>query len=177
MTVILETPRLRLRELTPGDLDAVSPMLAHPEVMRFWPRPFTRDEAAEWVRRQLDRYAEFGHGYWLAEERATGEPVGQYGLLPLPPDLTAQGLDGPNLGYITHRPYWRRGYALEAAAACLDLALGPDRPHWRRVYATIRPENAPSRAVALALGMTLVPGRRAVLAGLEHEVYVKTAGG
>lgn len=177
MATVVETPRLRLRELTasPADLDAVAAMLADPEVMRFWPRTYSREEAAAWVDRQRERYAACGYGYWLAEARDTGVAVGQYGLLPAGPELEAQGLEGPNLGYITHRPFWRRGYALEAAAACRDLALG--RMALSRVFATIRPENAPSRAVAFALGMTPEPGRRVVLAGFEHEVFWAVGGG
>jgi len=174
MATVLETSRLRLRELSLDDLDAVAAMLADPEVMRYWPRPQTRDEAAGWIRRQLDRYAASGHGYWLAECKDTGTPVGQYGLLPPGPEMQAQGLDGPSLGYMTHRPFWRRGYALEAAAACRDLAL--DRPGGERLYCLVRPENGPSRAVARALGLTLEPDIRVVLAGFEHEVYTATRG-
>ncbi len=43
MKVVLETPRLVLRELSLADLDFVAAMLAHPEVMKFWPRPYRRD--------------------------------------------------------------------------------------------------------------------------------------
>ena len=37
MHTILETPRLALRELTLGDLDFIAEVMAHPEVMQFWP--------------------------------------------------------------------------------------------------------------------------------------------
>jgi ribosomal-protein-alanine N-acetyltransferase len=174
MATVLETPRLRLREMALDDLDVVAAMLADPEVMRYWTRPFTRDEAADWVRRQVDRYAASGLGYWLADDIASGAPVGQYGLIPTRPELEAQGIDEPDLGTMTRRPFWRRGYALEAAAACRDLALG--RLRGTRVYALIRPENAPSQAVARALGLTLEPDRRVVLAGLDHEVFWATRG-
>ena len=58
-TAILETPRLRLREMSLGDLDFVAAMLSHPEVMRFYPKLHSRQEATLWIERQLDRY-EFG---------------------------------------------------------------------------------------------------------------------
>jgi hypothetical protein len=32
--------------------DFIAEMLAHPEVMRFWPKCYDRDEAADWVMRQ-----------------------------------------------------------------------------------------------------------------------------
>ncbi len=46
---ILETPRLRLREMTDADLDAVAALLGDPEVMRHYPRPKSRAEAQEWI--------------------------------------------------------------------------------------------------------------------------------
>src|ERR671917_591908 len=108
---VLETPRLILRELDPDDLDFVAALLADPEVMRYWPRPYTREEAEAWVRRQRERYARDRHGYWLAVEKATGQPVGQAGLL----TVEVEGVEEPALGYIIHRPFWRRGFAVEAA--------------------------------------------------------------
>ena len=78
---ILETPRLALREMTRDDLDFVAAMLADPEVMRYYPKCYNRDEAAAWVDRQLGRYREHGRGLWLAVDRMSGEPVGQVGLI------------------------------------------------------------------------------------------------
>lgn len=163
---VLETPRLVLRELDSGDLDFVAAMLADPEVMRYWPRPYAREEAEAWVRRQRERYARDGYGYWLAVERATGRPVGQVGLLTVELD----GVEEAALGYIIHHPFWRRGFATEAAAATLDYALGTLGK--RRVIAPIRPENVPSLAVARKLGM--VPERRISFAGFEHLIYALT---
>lgn len=45
MKIILETPRLLLREMTLDDLDFVATMLADPEVMRYYPRCCTREES------------------------------------------------------------------------------------------------------------------------------------
>lgn len=162
--VSIQTPRLLLRELTPDDLDAIAPMLSHPEVMRFWHQRYTRDEAARWISTQRERYARDGHGYWLTVERTTGEAVGQAGLLTLDLD----GSEEVCLGYITHYPYWRRGFAREASEACLRYAfetLGAPR-----VLAPIRPENAPSRALALKLGMS-PEGRTTMRTELVHEVF------
>ena len=163
---VLETSRLLLRELVPDDLDFVAAMLADPEVMRYWPRPYSREEAEDWVRRQRERYARDGYGYWLAVERATGRPVGQTGLLTVEVD----GVEEAALGYIIHRPFWRRGFATEAAAAILDYAFGTLGK--QRVIAPIRPENEPSLAVARKLGMA--PERRTSFAGFEHLVFALT---
>lgn len=46
MTLILETPRLALRELVAEDLDFVAAMLGSPQVMRFYLFACTRTTAA-----------------------------------------------------------------------------------------------------------------------------------
>lgn len=164
MTVILETRRLILREMSPADLDFVADMLADPEVMRYYPKCYSREEAATWIGRQMNRYARHGHGLWLVLDKAGGQPVGQVGLL-------IQNLDGveeKEVGYLIHRPFWRCGFATEAAMACRDHAF--DVLGRQQVIALIRPENVPSQGVARKLGMT--PGTHRVRhSGLEHLVF------
>ena len=41
---------------------------------------WTRDEARESIERTLEGYQRHGLGVWLAEDRATEEPVGRVGL-------------------------------------------------------------------------------------------------
>jgi [ribosomal protein S5]-alanine N-acetyltransferase len=163
MGAILETQRLSLRELEPPDLPIVTAMLADAEVMRFWPRPYTPPECEAWIERQRARYAADGCGYWLALERATGRPVGQAGILM----TEVEGTMETALGYILHRPFWGRGYAVEASAGSLDFAF--ERLGAARAVALVRPENLPSIRVAQKLGM--VPGRRVMFADLDHVVY------
>lgn len=150
--------------MLPADLDFVAEMLAHPEVMRYWPRCYDRGEAADWIRRQRERYARDGVGYWIAVRKDSGQPVGQAGLLVLQVD----GIAEVGLGYIIHRPFWRMGYATEAAAASRDFAFRSRGIE--RVVALVRPENIPSRGVALKLGMRVE--KRTQYAGYEHLVFV-----
>ena len=163
MQVIVETPRLRLREMVAEDLDFVATMLAEPEVSRYYERRFSRQDAQVWLDRQLARYARDGHGLWLVETRDTGEPVGQVGL-------AIQDVDGerhPEIGWLLHRPCWGRGYATEAGSAARDLAF--DRWRYPYVISLIRPVNLPSRRVAERLGMK--PGRQVNFHGFIHLVY------
>jgi len=166
MRVILETPRLLLRELSLSDLDFVAELIGHPEVMHFWPKTYTRDEAEAWIRRQQDRYARDGCGYWLALNKATGQPIGQAGLL-------VHGLDGvpvTDIGYIIHRPFWRRGYATEAAAHCRDYGFGTLEKE--RLVVLVRPENAVSVSVARKIGFTRE--RETNYAGFAHIVFARS---
>jgi RimJ/RimL family protein N-acetyltransferase len=163
MKIILETPRLVLRELTRNDLDFLITMLGDDEVMRFYPHHYARPDAEAWLKRQLDRYQRDGHGGWLVQDRQTGELIGQVGLI-------LQMIEGewiPEIGYLIHRPYWRQGFASEAACAVRDWAF--TRQQMPFVVSLIRPINVPSQGVARKLGMR--PVQLLLHSGLEHVLW------
>jgi [ribosomal protein S5]-alanine N-acetyltransferase len=163
---VLETPRLSLREMVPGDLDFLATMLADPQVMRFYPKPLARSEAEGWLERQQARYASDGHGFWLVTERSSGLPVGQVGLLMQRVDALRTN-PHPEIGYMLHRSHWGLGYATEAALGVRDYAF--TQCGYSAVISLIRPENLPSRAVAGRLGMQVLA--EATFAGLRHLVH------
>ena len=163
--IMMETPRLRLRELEPSDLDFVAAMLCDAEVMRYYPSTYSRNEAEQWLERQRARYRRDGHGLWLVEERASGVSVGQVGLVFQ--DVNGERL--PEVGYLIHRPWWRRGYASEAARAVRDHAF--DALDYPRVVSLIRQANGPSQGVARKLGMQRVGSATHGAAGLDHLVF------
>jgi RimJ/RimL family protein N-acetyltransferase len=160
---VLESERLELRELTPGDLPFVAEMVGHAETMRFYPHRCTPLEARRWLQRQLDRYARDGHGLWLVIERDTGRRVGQVGLAM----QDVHGMKEPEIGWLIHRRHWRRGFATEAGGAVRDhafrtMGLG-------RVISLVRPVNEPSQGVAKKLGM--VVERETGFHGYRHLVF------
>ena len=163
MDPILETARLTFCEMTLADLDFIASMLADPEVMRYYPKCYSREEAEGWIRRQMDRSRSHGHGLWLVLDKTTGQPVGQVGLVL----QTVDGVEEPEVGYLIHRPYWRRGLATEGAAGVRDHAFGTLRKP--RVISLIRPENVPSQEVARKLGMR--EEKRTMFGGYEHIVF------
>lgn len=163
MRIILETPRLILREMERGDLDFVAEMLSHPEVMRYFPKCASREEALESIEKHLKRYADDGHGMWLILLRETGQPIGRCGV-------ALQDVEGqrePEVGYMLHRPFWKQGYATEAATACRDWAFAVRK--YPSVISLVRPENGPSQAVARRMGMQ--PRREVVFHELKHLVF------
>lgn len=146
------TARLRFREIEPTDADFILEMMSHPEVMRFYPKLFMREDAEAWIERQRARYAADGHGMWIITDVKSGAPVGQVGLLM----QTVEGfplLRYPEIGYLLHRPYWKLGLATEAALAVRAYAF--DLMCYDEVISLIRPVNLPSQAVARRLGMTV----------------------
>jgi RimJ/RimL family protein N-acetyltransferase len=164
--LILETPRLTLREMAPADLDFVATMLADPEVTLHYERRFSRADAEAWLQRQLDRYARDGHGLWLVLDVKTQTPMGQVGLAM----QEVEGERRPEIGWLLHRPFWGQGYATEAAAATRGAAF----TRWRypEVISLIRPVNEPSQRVAQRIGMQ--PQRRVFFHGFEHIVFAQS---
>lgn len=164
MSFFLKTPRFQLREMSLDDLDFIAEMMADPEVTRFYPKQYNREESAAWIERLLTRYARDGYGLWLVEKRETGEPVGQVGLL----NQLIEGETLAEIGYLIHRPFWQKGFAYEASAGVRDYAFRElNKP---RVSSLIRPVNLPSQAVATKLGMQRE--ERIVLhGGGDHYVY------
>ena len=163
MTVILETERLRLREIVPADFDFVAEMLADPKVMHFFPRPLTLSQSAAWLEQQLRRYAEDRHGLWLVENRRTGQAIGQVGLLM----QNVEGVREPEISYLLHRPFWHCGYATEAGLGVRAFAFG--RLEKSSVISLVRPINTASEAVARRLGM--VPERAVTFHAYAHVVF------
>lgn len=139
------TARLRLREMRDDDLDDMAALLGDPDVMRYYPAPRSRAEAAEWIARSRRRYRDDGFGLWVLED-AGGRFVGDCGLSwqPLGDRRVLE------VGYHVTPPLQGHGYAAEAAAACRDLAqsLG-----FGELRALVHPDNAASARVAEKVGM------------------------
>jgi RimJ/RimL family protein N-acetyltransferase len=142
-----DTERLSFAEMTIDDLDDMAALLGDADVMRYYPRPKTREEALSWIRWNEGLYQQEGFGLWVVRLRATGEFVGDCGL-------TLQDVEGAaevEVGYHVRVEMQGRGYATEAAAAC--------REHGRqvlglsRLIAIIDPDNKPSQQVAEKIGL------------------------
>ena len=146
---VRETERLLVRRLTRDDLDELAALLGDPEVMRYYPRPKTREEALAWIDWNLRLYEERGHGLWALVLKETGEFAGECGLVP----QEVEGREEIEVGYHVKPSLWRRGLATEAAAACRDYARS--QLALARLIAIIAPENVPSQGVARKIGMEL----------------------
>lgn len=140
------TPRLRFREMTHDDLDAMAALLGDPEVMTYYPAPKTRQEALAWIDWNQRNYAEHGHGLWVIETHA-GEFVGDCGLTWQPVNESAK----LEVGYHVRRDRQGQGYATEAAGACRDFAR--DVLGATELVAIIHPANVASRRIAEKIGM------------------------
>lgn len=162
--MILETERLVLREMAPGDFDDLFRIFSDPETMRFYPRPYDRPMLEAVIARAVASYAERGHGLWAMTLKGGEQVIGDCGLIA----QEVEGVEETEIGYHIRRDFWGLGLATEAARACRDY--GFERLGRTRLISMIRPENLPSRRVAEKNGMRVE--KEIFWRGFRHCVYV-----
>lgn len=147
---VLLSARLRLRPHARGDYPASTALWQRPETIRFIGGAAQSDQEI-WFR--LLRYAGMwplqGYGFWVFEDRTTGEFLGEGGLMDARRGI--EGLDDiPEAGWALMPGAGGRGIATEAMDAVLrwaDTQLSADR-----TGCIIDPGNAASLRVAAKLG-------------------------
>ncbi len=164
---ILETDRLRLRELTQADLPDLCEILQDPVAMVAYAHAFSDGEAQAWLNNQRRRYREDGFGLWAVIRKDTGDFVGQAGLTWQDTDRTRV----VEVGYLLKRAWWHRGYATEAAVGCRRLAFRT--LDCAAVYSIIRDTNEASKRVARRAGMRPVGRMTKHYYGIDmpHEIF------
>lgn len=156
----LETPRLLMRPMEPGDLDDFAALHADPAVTEFV-LALDRDAAAERLRANEVEWRDRGHGILAVLDRESGAFLGRCGLKFWPE------FGETEVGWIFRRDAWGQGYATEAARACIDWGFSAFELQY--LTAMIDPRNVPSVRVAERLGME--PLREDELLGVAVVVY------
>lgn len=144
----LETPRLRLRRLTPADADLIVALLNEPTFIRFIGDRGVRttDDARNYLAGgPLAMYDAHGFGLGLMERKSDDLALGICGL------VKREGLNDPDIGFALFPEFVGQGYAFEAASAVLNHAREVLR--LPRVAAIVSPENAASKRLLERLGL------------------------
>jgi len=149
-----ETPRLRLREFTVDDVDALVELDSDPAVMRFITGgpPTSREEIEGVV---LPHWLGLpaktpGYGFWAAEDRESGQFIGWFHLRL----RDGHPVDEPELGYRLRRQSWGAGLATEGSRVLIDHAFTVQGA--ARVVAETMAVNVASRRVMEKAGMSFV---------------------
>ena len=146
MKIILETPRLVLREITPLDAQNAYDLNADWEVIKY-----TGDDAFESVeaaQKFLENYKDYvknGFGRWAVILKEKDEFLGWCGL------KYNEDIKEVDLGYRFSQKNWGKGYATESAKACLEY--GFNQLNLETIIARANQENTASINVMKKLSM------------------------
>ena len=147
--IILETPRLILREMTQNDYPALAAILQDEQTMYAYEGAFSDTETQDWLDKQLARYKNDGFGLWAVVLKTSGEMIGQTGI-------SWQDVEGervPEIGYLFNCAHWHKGYATEAAIACKEYAF--NTLGFKEIFSIVRSTNIASKDVAIRNGMII----------------------
>jgi RimJ/RimL family protein N-acetyltransferase len=144
----IATPRLRLREITGSDFEAIHAYASDPLVCRFMLfGPNTHEDTRNFIERSITaRLAVPRDEYNLLTTLGDGTVIGGCGIHGAAGDESAGFI-----GYLFGRDYWGRGYGTEVARAL--VAYGFDHLGLERMWSTCDAENTASANILEKTGM------------------------
>ena len=155
MNIVIETDRLLLRTFTMEDAPLIYDLNLDPDVIRYTGDPIKDIEHARQILEQtiLPQYALYNHGRWAVHLKPGLDPIaigfiGWCGLKARPER------DEIDLGYRFIKKAWGKGYATEAAFACLKY--GFEKLNLKRIVGRAMPQNTGSIQVLEKCNMQYV---------------------
>jgi ribosomal-protein-alanine N-acetyltransferase len=150
MNVIIETDRLLLRNFTIEDAPLIYNLNLDPEVIRYTLDPIRDIEHGREVLEKtiLPQYALYNHGRWAVITKSGNEFIGWCGLKARPEQNEI------DLGYRFIKSAWGKGYATEAAWACIQY--GFEKLNFHRIIGRAMPQNTGSIRVLEKCGMVFI---------------------
>jgi RimJ/RimL family protein N-acetyltransferase len=117
--MVIETERLRLRQLTTGDAAFILRLLNEPSFIENIGDKAVRtiEDATSYILTgPVASYERFGFGLYVVEAKATGVAVGMCGL------SKRDALENVDIGYAFLPEFWSKGYGFESASAVMAYA-------------------------------------------------------
>lgn len=149
-TTYIETERLILRSWRMTDRAVFAEINSNNKVMRYFPKPLSIDESNGFVDRINSEFEETGFGLYAVEIKETGEFIGYLGFhrfafdVPFSPRW--------EIGWRISDKFWNKGYATEAAMACIKYAQ--EKKLCNRLYSFTAVPNIASENVMKRIGMS-----------------------
>ncbi len=146
----LTTKRLLLRQIEPGDAEAIFATFSDEEVMEFYGQmPHQSvDDSHELIRQQQAWYARHEGIRWGITLKGEDRVIGSCGFY-----LFDEDSHHAETGYELNRAFWRQGIMTEAMSAILTYAFSELGLH--RIEAVVDDVNERSKELLRKLGFTL----------------------
>jgi RimJ/RimL family protein N-acetyltransferase len=148
---VLETERLRLRGHTVDDFKNCAALWGDANVTRYiGGKPHTEEESWSRLLRYAGHWLFLSFGYWVVEERETGDFIGEVGLSDYKRAIEPPLGDIPEVGWVLASGKHGKGYATEAVRTV--LRWGHQRFESKEMACLIHPDNLASIRVAKKCG-------------------------
>lgn len=147
-TIVCDTERLLIRQLTPDDAAFILRLLNEPSFLQnIGDRGVrTLQDARNYILTgPMASYAQHGFGLFRVELKDTGAPIGLCGL------LKRDYLQDVDIGFAFLPQFWSKGYAYESAAAM--MTFGRETLGLTRIVAITAPDNQGSMRVLRKIGL------------------------
>lgn len=163
----IETKNLVLREWLETDLPVFVQINSDEKVMEYFLKPLTRQETFDFYRRIQQEFASYGYGLYAVEVKETQTFIGYVGFHNVPQEMDFA--PAVEIGWRLHPDFWGKGYATEAASACLDYARR--KLKFREVYSFTSLPNERSQRVMQKIGMSRIREFGHPFVELSHPLY------
>ncbi len=150
MKIILQTPRIILRQFTEADAPLILALNSDPEVVKYLHEPAlkTEEQAKKILLEIILPQYKNNLGRWAIHTKHNNEFIGWCGLKYRP------DRDETDLGYRLMQKDWGKGYATEAAQHTLDY--GFKTLNLSLIMARAHIENTASSRILEKIGMTFI---------------------
>lgn len=150
---MIKTERLILRDWTERDAKPFAEMNADPRVMEYFPKLLGKDESDNMIKNFQLHQAKHGYSFWAAEEKDSGSFIGFVGFANVL--FKSKFTPAVEIGWRLAYPFWGKGYATEAAKACLNY--GFQEIGFKEIVSFTTQNNQRSRNVMTKIGMSHDP--------------------
>lgn len=118
---LFKSERLGFRNWVQADVSLMDRISGDPEVMRYFPATKTTQETQDFILRMQQEFEDSGFCYFAVDRLDTLELIGFIGI-------SAQTYEAPfnpsvDIGWRLGQKHWRKGFATEGAARCLQYAF------------------------------------------------------
>lgn len=146
MTYSIETKHLKLRTMRTGDLEDLTSIWGSERVMKYSGGPSTKDQ----INRSIEYYqrlqSEIGYSTYTVLLKESSRIIGVCGFNPSNKENEVE------LIYHFKPNYWGKGYATEAAFACIT-DLKERKPNIKKIVSSVDQNNLASAKVLFKIGM------------------------
>ena len=169
--LILETPRLLLREFDIDDAQSFYDLNLNPNVIKYTGNSAFKDieEAKEFLNNYSD-YKENGFGRWAVINKATKEFIGWCGL------KNDKKTDETDIGFRFFETFWNQGFATESAKACINY--GFENLKLKTIIGRAMKENTASIKVLEKIGLHYekdfdFDGKEGIIYKIENQISLE----